>query len=63
MYITALPCHLHAVFMTRFVNKGHAHRLINLPQLQLPLLLLLLLLNDFTVQDEVHCDKSIVKQK
>jgi len=36
MYITDLPSRLRVVFMTRFVYKGHAHQLINLPRLQLP---------------------------
>jgi len=26
-FITALPCPLHAVFMTHFVYKGHANQL------------------------------------
>jgi len=34
--ITALPCPLCAVFTMRFVYKGHAHQLYDLPQLQLP---------------------------
>jgi len=27
-YVMALPCHLRAVFTTRFVYKGHAHQLL-----------------------------------
>jgi len=36
MYITALPCHLRAVFTMQFVYKGHTHQLIDSPWLQLP---------------------------
>jgi len=31
----ALPCLLHAVFMMRYVYKGHLHQLYDSPRLQL----------------------------